>query len=201
MSITAVLFDIGGVLEVTPPTGWERRWAQRLGLDVAEMAGRLHDAFRAGDVGAVSLTQVEAAVAKRLGLNPAEVAAFMEDLWAEYLGSLNEDLAVYFAGLRPRFRTGILSNSFVGARERERDAYNFEAMCDVVIYSHEEGLSKPDPRFYDLACRRLGVQPDQVVLVDDMAVCTEAARAAGLHAVTFVDNDQAIAAVEALLGR
>lgn len=28
----AVVFDIGGVLEITPPTGWEQRWARELGL-------------------------------------------------------------------------------------------------------------------------------------------------------------------------
>ena len=31
MAIEAVLFDIGGVLEYTPPTGWEQRWATELG--------------------------------------------------------------------------------------------------------------------------------------------------------------------------
>lgn len=41
----------------------------------------------------------------------------MSDLWAEYVGELNVELADFFAGLRARCRTAILSNSFVGARE------------------------------------------------------------------------------------
>jgi len=32
MSIEAVSFDIGDVLEVNPSTGWQPRWARRLGL-------------------------------------------------------------------------------------------------------------------------------------------------------------------------
>jgi hypothetical protein len=55
-----------------------------------------------------------------LDLDQPRLAALMDTLWAEYLGTLNARLADYFSGLRPRYRTAILSNSFVGARERER---------------------------------------------------------------------------------
>ena len=44
----------------------------------------------------------------------------MADLWREYLGTANTELIEYARRLRPRYRTGILSNSFVGAREREQ---------------------------------------------------------------------------------
>jgi len=40
----------------------------------------------------------------------------MADLCAEYLGTLNVELTNYFRELRPRYRTAMLSNSFVGAR-------------------------------------------------------------------------------------
>ncbi|MEX2626162.1 MAG: hypothetical protein WD225_04725, partial [Ilumatobacteraceae bacterium] len=50
-------------------------------------------------------------------------ARFMDDLWAEYLGTPNTELIDYFTGLGGRVRTGILSNSFVGAREREQERY------------------------------------------------------------------------------
>lgn len=62
--------------------------------------------------------------------------------------------------LRPRCKTGILSNSLVGARKREQEAYRFSDMCDVIVYSHEEGYLKPDPQIYRTVCDRLGVAPD-----------------------------------------
>jgi FMN phosphatase YigB (HAD superfamily) len=79
----------------------------------------------------------------------------------------NARLAGYFSGLRPRYRTAILSNSFVGAREREEAAYGFDDICDVVVYSHEAGLKKPDRRFYELVCTRLGVGPREAIFLDD----------------------------------
>ena len=89
MAIRAVVFDIGGVLEVTPDLGITQRWEARLGLPAG-------------------------------GLDEPQLEAFMADLWREYLGTANTELIEYVRQLRPRYRTGILSNSFVGARERSR---------------------------------------------------------------------------------
>jgi epoxide hydrolase-like predicted phosphatase len=199
--VKAVIFDIGGVLEVNPRTGWEQRWAARLGLEPDELLTRLGPVWSRGDVGELTLREVERRTAELLDLDAAALRAFMDDIWTEYMGTLNEELARYFASLRPRHRTGILSNSFVGARERERAAYGFEDMCDVVVYSHEEGLKKPDRRIYEIACRRLGVQPADAIFVDDTPICVEGATDAGLTAIQFIDNDQVISALDAKLRR
>lgn len=197
--VEAVIFDIGGVLELTPPTGWQDRWAARLELDRAELDRRLEPAALAGSTGAMSLRQVEQAIASALGLGPAALEELMDDLWSEYLGTLNEPLADYFTALRPRYRTGILSNSFVGARERERERYGFEDICDTIVYSHEEGVLKPDPRAYRIACDRLGVKPPYAVLLDDVEGHVEAARAAGMQAIVFTATRQAIEELDQLL--
>ena len=199
MAIRAVIFDIGGVLEYTPATGWQECWADRLGLPEADLAARLDPLARAGNLGQITLPEFERGVAASLGLGPADLAHFMADLWAEYLGTLNTELTDYFAGLRPRYKTGILSNSFVGAREREQEAYGFADLCDLVVYSHEEGMQKPDPRFYRLASGRLRVAPEEAVFLDDMQDRVEAARAVGMHGVLFETNEQAIADIEACL--
>ena len=200
MTIRAAIFDIGGVLEIDPDTGWLERWAGRLGLSWPEdMTTRLEPISRAGNIGSITLEQAQQQIATVLGLDDAQLVRFMADLWTEYLGTLNTELAGYFGALRPRYRTGILSNSFVGARERERGAYGFEDLCDVVVYSHEEGLQKPDPRFYRIVTDRLGVRPDQAVFLDDHEICVQGARDVGLAAVLFGDNEQAIADLEAYL--
>jgi epoxide hydrolase-like predicted phosphatase len=150
--------------------------------------------------GTLGLSEVERQTARALGLDQRQVRALMDDLWTEYLGTRNERLAAYFAGLRPRYRTAILSNSFVGAREREQAAYGFEDMCDVVVYSHEEGLKKPDLRFYEIVCERLGVRAHEAIFLDDAPACVAGAQHAGMSAITFVDNDQAIAELDMQLG-
>lgn len=197
--LTAVVFDIGGVLEVTPPTGHVPRWEEAHGLAPGEMDRRLGDVFRAGSLGTITLDDVHAALMQEFRLSAADVDDFMAGVWEEYLGTLNTELAGYFASLRPRYRTGILSNSFVGAREREEEKYGFGEMADVVVYSHEIGVAKPDPAAYREVCRRLDVAPHETVFLDDRDVAVTAAAEVGMAAVLFRDNAQAIAEIEKLL--
>jgi len=199
MTIRAVVFDIGGVLEITPDLGVTAAWESRLGLAPGELDERMRDAWRGGSIGTISEAQVHQAVTERLGLGEQQLAEFMADIWREYLGTANTELIEYARQLRPRYRTGILSNSFVGAREREQAAYGFEDLVGDIIYSHECGMSKPDPGIYALTCSRLGVEPAQAAFLDDSQACVEGARQAGIHAVLYRDNAQAIRDIEELL--
>ena len=201
MAIQAVVFDIGGVLEFTPSLGVTELWEARLGLASGEIGRRLSDIWDAGGIGAISEADVHRAIEERLGLDPEQRAEFMALMWREYLGSANTELIEYARQLRPRYRTGIVSNSFVGAREREQAAYGFADLVDEVIYSHECGMSKPDPGIYALACARLRARPSQLVFLDDYEPCVAGARQAGLQAVLYQDNAQAIRHIEDLLAR
>jgi len=199
MVIRAVVFDIGGVLEVTPDLGVHQRWESRLGLPDGEILERMRDVWQGGGVGTITLDDVHEALRDRLGLDDEKLARFMADLWREYLGTANTELIQYARRLRPRYRTGIVSNSFVGAREREQAAYGFEDLVEEIVYSHEAGFSKPDPRIYALICTRLDVSPEEMIFLDDIGACVAGARDAGIHAIRYQDNAQAIAEIEKLL--
>jgi epoxide hydrolase-like predicted phosphatase len=201
MAVRAVVFDIGGVLEVTPDmrVAVAEKWERELGLGDGELGPLIQEVSDAGAIGTISEDEAVRRVREILRMDHQQVDAFMAELWVNYLGTLNSELASYFASLRPRYRTGIISNSFVGAREREQAAYGFEDMTDVIIYSHEAGMSKPDPRIFALASDRLGVRPEEMVFLDDVPDYVDAARQAGLQAVLFTTTQQAIADIEAAL--
>jgi epoxide hydrolase-like predicted phosphatase len=147
----------------------------------------------------VTLAEIERRTADALDLDDGALLELMNDAWAEYLGSLNRPLADYFRSLHASFRTGILSNSFVGAREREQDAYGFQDMCDTIVYSHEVGHLKPEPAAYRIVCERLGVAPGEALFLDDVQANVDGAHAVGMRAITFFDTRQAISDVEAQL--
>ncbi len=201
MTIRAVVFDVGGVLEITREMDVGRRWEDRLGLPAGEIGRRLADVWAGGAVGTVTERMVHQAIRDRLGFTGAQVEAMMAEMWVRYLGVGNNELIEYVRQLRPRYRTGILSNSFVGAREREQEKYRFEELVDEIVYSHEVGMSKPDPRIYELTCARLGVVSEEMVFVDDVESNIASAREAGIHAILYRDNAQAIAEIETALRR
>ncbi|MBT2441751.1 HAD-IA family hydrolase [Streptomyces sp. ISL-36] len=195
MALPCVILDIGGVLEITPEKGWVQRWEQRLSLPPGTVHARLGDVWQAGSLGSVSEHEVHARVAADLGLDASQVDAFMADLWHDYLGTPNDELIAHVRGLRRRCRLGILSNSFVGARERETASYHFDELVEEIVYSHEIGIGKPDPRAFDVMCDRLGVRPEDCLFIDDVMVNVEAAQGAGMQAHLFEGNTETIARI------
>jgi len=199
MTIKAIAFDIGGVLEITPNLGVDSKWEQKLNLTPGQLNERLGNVWKTGSIGTISIEQVYKSMGEIMGWSEAQVNEYMDDIWREYLGALNVELADYFRGLRPKYQTAIISNSFVGAREKEAEHYQFDTICDFIIYSHEVGLRKPDPRIFTLACEQLGLRPSEVIFLDDHDDVMTSARELGIHCIQFRDNAQAIAEIEACI--
>jgi putative hydrolase of the HAD superfamily len=214
VAIRAVVFDIGGILENIPGGGdptkrfpeMMARWAARLGMEseafdarLRAMDERLRSRGKDGGDGTLSEAVWWAELRSSLGWDQAQEDACRRDFWDVYCGSLNLELATYFGSLRPHYRTALLSNSFDGARREEEARYHFSELADLIIYSHEVGMAKPDPRIFALTCERLDAQPDEVIFLDDVEGHVAAASACGIHAILFRDNVQAIAAIQALL--
>ncbi|MFE4334951.1 HAD family hydrolase [Streptomyces sp. NPDC056831] len=196
MESRCVVLDIGGVLETTPATGWDVEWEQRRGLAPGSMHQRLGGVWDAGSTGAITEHEVRARVAADLGLGPAQTEALMADLWDEYLGSPDDELIDHVRTLASRCRLGILSNSFVGAREREEKLYGFGDLADDIVYSHEIGICKPEAGAFEVTCARLGVKPADCLFIDDFAVNVTAAEAAGMRGLLFESDARTIKGIE-----
>jgi putative hydrolase of the HAD superfamily len=211
VAIRTVVFDIGGILEVIPGGGdptilfpemisrWETRLDMQPGtLDaqLSAMGERFKSMGKDGGDGTLTEAEWRRELLLATGWEQARGDAFMRDFWDVYCGNPNPELAAFFGSLRPRYQTALLSNSFDGARREEERRYHFSELADLIIYSHEEGVEKPDPRIYARACERLGVQPEEMIFLDDVERNITAAAAYGINAILFRDNAQAIADIQ-----
>jgi HAD superfamily hydrolase (TIGR01509 family) len=196
--IRAVVLDIGSVLETIDDTVFPAPFELRHGLP----AGAVHAAAASlpGDAGKGELTeaQIHAHWQRHLALSDVQAAELMADYWRWYVGTLDQDLFDWFADQRPARKAGILSNSGPGAREAER-CWGFEEITDDIVYSHEVGLLKPDPRVFALTAERLRVRSDEIVFLDDVPGHVEAARQAGWHAVLHRTTAESIREVERII--
>lgn len=201
MPVRAVIFDVGGVLERIGPPTWHAKWSRRCGLTEAQFEAALERADPDGLVPTGGMTEPElrAGYARALRLSTAEADELMADSWDWYCGELDDQLVDYLRGLRPRVKTAILSNSADGARREETRRYQLPDLVDVLVYSHEVGLAKPDPAVFRLVCARLGVAPVEAVFVDDVPENVESAAALGMRALLHHSTQRTIAAVDALL--
>jgi HAD superfamily hydrolase (TIGR01509 family) len=135
-----------------------------------------------------------------LGLTETDADLMMAELWDAYCGELDRELYDFFASLRDGYLLGILSNSMDGARREEGRRYGFPDLVDVLVYSHEVGVAKPDPRAYALTTERLGVAPDEVLFLDNAEPNVTAARAFGWHAVHHLTTAESIVQMRLQLG-
>jgi putative hydrolase of the HAD superfamily len=104
---------------------------------------------------------------------------------------------------RRGLRMALLTNN---VREWEpfwRSMLPVDDIFEVVVDSGFVGMRKPDPEIYELTLERLGdgLAASDCLFVDDLEHNCEAARALGMSAVHFRDNEQAIAEIEAALAR
>ena len=63
---------------------------------------------------------------------------------------------------------------------------------DALIESSKVGVRKPEPRFYEIACETVGVEPSQCVFLDDLGINLKPAAAMGMKTIKVTSAEQAL---------
>lgn len=101
------------------------------------------------------------------------------------------------------FRTACLTNNVSGEHatsERAEAIATIMDRFDAVVESSKVGVRKPEPRFYEIACELLAVEPHECVFLDDLGINLKPAAAMGMRTIKVLGADQAIADLEQILG-
>jgi putative hydrolase of the HAD superfamily len=202
--ITAVVFDLGGVVMDSPLHA-----IARYERDHALPPNAINRAVVAtGERGAWSrLERGELTLEAWCAPFEADCRAHGVDVNAtrlmEYIaqaGRPRPQMLRAIARLRERgLRVGALTNNW--ARDDEPvGPHALAAHFDAFVESRAVGMRKPDPRIYQLICRQLGVEPSQAAFLDDIGSNLKSARALGMHTIKVDDPDQALRELGALVG-
>jgi putative hydrolase of the HAD superfamily len=199
-TIEAGIFDVGGVLIVTHMAHVWRDVLETLQLD--------EPAFRAAwrEMGILlGNGQIEEAEFWRrfLERTGAKGALPEESLFLREYGRRWEvqqpvlDLVGRLRGLG--LKTAVLSNTIAAhvGHNRERKLYE---PFDVLVFSNEVGLSKPDPAIYVKCLELLGLseRPGAAFFVDDLEENVVAAREVGLNGILYSGPERLYEDVRAL---
>jgi putative hydrolase of the HAD superfamily len=189
--IRAVTFDWGGVIMRTVNHGFRWAWDARLGLPPGSVSRSLFESgdWRRAQLGQIGEDEVWTNLGARLKLSPEALAELRHDFWAG--DRLDDELMSLVRGLRPRFKTALLSN-FPASLRTLLAQHSLTDAFNVIVISGEEGIVKPDARIYQVAAKRLGVPPGECLLVDDFAENVAGARAAGMQALHFAPIEAAM---------
>jgi len=86
--------------------------------------------------------------------------------------------------------TAILSNMGDSVLENIQREFLWIADFDVLVWSFQLSLAKPDPAIYRHALQQLGTRPEETLFLDDKRVNIEAAQALGIKAIEFTTVDR-----------
>lgn len=115
-------------------------------------------------------------------LDDAEASAWFDAYFADYVAAwrLHDDALPMLARLEaiPGVRLGIITNGDPAFQGRKLAAVRLADRFATVVASGAEGVVKPDPAIFRIACERLGVEPERAVYVGDR-LRTDALGAAG----------------------
>lgn len=202
--IAATLWDFGGVMTTSPFEAFAR-YEEDHGLPVGFIrrlnATNHHDnawaRLERGEVSFDEFCELFEAEAGAAGgaLVASEVMALLSgELRPQMVEALRRCRA---AGLR----TGCLTNNFVVADNDPSTAMaEVLGLFDTVVESRRTGVRKPDPRFYQLACEALLIEPHQAVFLDDLGINLKPAREMGMATIKVSDPDVALRELSEITG-
>jgi len=94
--------------------------------------------------------------------------------------------AALLAGVKGRALVGIVTNNLLEEQQDKLRQCRLDGYVDELVVSEKAGVSKPDPRIFQIALDRLGCRRDEVVMVGDSWPADVAgAIAAGIRPIWF----------------
>jgi epoxide hydrolase-like predicted phosphatase len=205
MKIKTVLFDFGGVLYKTPNMQWMNRWKRLFGLsddpEITEILTNPNESQLITDIclGKISEDEMWKMMAERWHVNSVLLKKLRQQVFSK--SQLNRKMAKFLAKLQNNYQTGILSNAGDQTRFLMEKVFRLDRYVEDIIISAEEGVVKPDRKIYQIAMERLNAQPETTLFLDDYLKNVLGAREFGMRAVQFINNQQAILAVQDALGK
>lgn len=201
MAISAVLFDLTGVVTTSP---WPHL-TEAAGGNVELLVGPYHEdgdhpwhRLERGEIGFAEWFQDVTALATEAGvvLDLSPMAALRDEM-AVYPQVIERILELR----RDGYRTALVTNNVREGSKMWRQLMAVDELFDVVVDSSDVGVRKPNPAIFELALDKLGVDdPATAVFLDDLESNVAAARAVGLNAILVGDPpDAALAELDALL--
>src|SRR5439155_23037005 len=155
-----VLFDVGGVI-ITSPFDAFARYEGDAGLPdgfIRKLNSTNPDTnawahLERGDVSFEGFCELFEAEARAAG-GEVKARAVMELL----AGEVRPQMLEAVRRCRERLKTGMLTNNWRAEDEGGR-LDSLLPLFDIVIESSKAGVRKPDPRFYEMACEELEIEP------------------------------------------
>ena len=189
MELSTVIFDIGGVVLNWVP---ERAFEQVMPAD--EVPGFMKrigfDGWNRANDALASIEGSEDELVARFPADAARIRGYRQHFLRTVTEMVPGTPAVIAELGQAGVRLGALTNWAADMFALARPRFGVLTRFGDIVVSGTEGVVKPDPEIYRLACERLGIHPGEAVFIDDSPANVHAADEFGLHGLHFTSAAQ-----------
>lgn len=197
--IKALIFDIGGVLQVGGYSKTIYRKHRTLGVHnyVAKKAGvSLDQYFDSIDTtyaksieGKIPEKKVLSTISKNLKISEKKLKKLYTQAYKNNF-RFNKQLFKQALKFKKKgYKIAILSDQW-HLSKRALMPIKYTKYFDVVVTSCDIGIRKPNPKIYKLALKKLKLSANQIVFIDNQEWNIKPAKKLGMKTVLFVNNKQ-----------
>jgi putative hydrolase of the HAD superfamily len=192
LDLRAVVFDYGMVLSGPPYLQAHEELKRITGLSQEAFESLYwtdRHAYDRGDLTGLEFWRKFVSDAG-LGLSDSKVAE-LNDWDARMWTTVNQEMLDWHKQLKTKgLKTGILSNMGDSVLESIERNFDWIGDFDVLIWSYQHRMAKPEPAIYHLLLERLGTAGEETLFLDDKLENIEAAKHLGIQALQFSTVDQ-----------
>jgi len=199
--IKAVVFDVGGVLQIGrysiltfrkhKSLSVHQFMAKTFKIDLDQWFDSIDTPYAKAIEGKITKKEVLSIMSKNLHTSPEYLEKLFIYAYQKYFKQNKKLYQIAFKLKERGYKIAILSDQWQVGKEA---LINLEiaSKFDEVVISCDVGIRKPNPKIYKLITKKLKLNPAQVIFIDNRRWNIIPAKKLGMKTILFTDNRQAI---------
>ena len=200
--LDAILWDFGGVFTTSPFENFnlleERCGAPRDFIRTLNSVNPTTNAWAQFESNQVSLEEFDELFAKESKLAGHEIRG--KEVISMLSGDLRPKMVELLKLCKEQYKVACITNNVKAGRgpgmssddDKASKVSKVMELFDDVIESSVEGIRKPNPEIYRLACQRISVEPEKCLFIDDLGINLKPAKELGMKTIKVLSEAQAL---------
>ncbi len=196
--IKAIIFDIGGVLQIgtilKKPIRRHTHYVhefivKKLKIPLDQYFDSIDTAYAKSIEGKISKKKTISILSQNLKISPKKLERLYFKAYKKNFRRNKQLFKKVFVLRKQGSKIAILSDQWHLSKDaliEKRDAKKF----DAVVVSCDVGVRKPDPKIYKIVLKKLNLPASQTIFIDNQEWNLVPAKKLGMKTILFKDNEQ-----------
>ncbi|MFB6246133.1 MAG: HAD family hydrolase [Candidatus Pacearchaeota archaeon] len=196
--VKAVVFDIGDVLCLGKQhsskislkcKGPHEEVTNKLRFSIDQYIDSISPIHNKSISGEISFKETVESLSRNFGKKKSEINEIYSNAYKKQFTKNTRLLNKVKQLKKQGYKTAILSDQWHMSKGAlmPKSYYKY---FDEVLVSCDEGMRKPEEKFFKLSLKKLNVKPSEALFIDDQKWNTRAAKRLGIQTILFENNEQ-----------